>query len=128
MSYQTEQLRSDIESYEKTIAGSWLGDFNWKSITIRLVNFGIENIFQAAYFAISNRIYCVEDKNDGVFFSSIIHELFHAYQRERMGLSSYLIAKAFSRKEIENSAKSAEIEAALWYGNNRIEQWQGNKK
>ena len=121
MSYATEQLSTDIAKYAESISGSWLNEFNWRGVKIKMLDFAKEGLIQAAYLAVSNSLLCAPDKNDGVFFSSVVHELFHAYQRKKLGLILYLLAKTFSRKTIESPAKQADINAVTWYGFERLE-------
>lgn len=74
---------------------------------------GIEGRRQAAYSALLDRLYVAPDKNEAVWFGSVVHELRHAYQRHRFGLLLYMLLKII-RPVIEKPAKQAELNATEW--------------
>lgn len=127
MMHPLEQLKADVAEYANCVSGDFLRKFPWEEVDFNTLKFSLEGCFQAIYFAFGNRLYCAPDKSDSVFFSSVIHELYHAYQCHSLGLSEYMMAKAGGREEIEAPAKQAELNAVTWFDNRRIQQWQEHK-
>ena len=95
----------DVQKYLKLFAasesGAWMKAFEWQKVSIELLPFRVEGIATAAYCALSDRIRVAPDKEDSVFFSCVVHELRHAFQRRQMGLIAYLLTKTFRRSALE---------------------------
>ena len=119
-----KQLYHNIFEYSYSGKADWLNDFYWEVIPFEPMKFGAEGICTACYFAVSNKIKVASDVSGDVYFGSVIHELYHAYQRHTMGLMKYLLMKTFRRKKLEAPAKQAELEATQWAGEQRIKQWK----
>ena len=105
----------EINAFACDPAGVWLTRFPYTKVRIKELPAGIEGVVQAAYLALSNTVVCAPDKCESVFFSSVVHELYHAYQRHTLGIFRYLLLKTFCRKELETGAKAAELDAVTWY-------------
>ena len=102
--------------------GHWLLTFDYQAIPIKPLPFKLEGLITAAYITIPQAVYIGEDEDIAVWFGSLVHELYHAYQRHSMGLAKYLFYKTFCRKKLEAPAKDAELEAVQWYGDMLYEQ------
>lgn len=107
-----ENLTDLLGEYEQTESGAWLRDTPWRNMELRGMT-GIEGKRQAAYSALFDRLYVAPDKNEAVWFGSVVHELRHAYQRHRFGLLLYMLLKII-RPVIERPAKQAELDATEW--------------
>ena len=122
----------DVQKYLKLFAasesGAWMKAFEWQKVSIELLPFRVEGIATAAYCALSDRIRVAPDKEDSVFFSCVVHELRHAFQRRQMGLIAYLLTKTFRRSALEREAKDAEIDAAVWFCDRRVKEWRQKKE
>lgn len=105
-------LTDRLSEYEQTESGAWLQETPWRGMELRSMT-GIEGKRQAMYSALFDRLYVAPDKNEAVWFGSVIHELRHAYQRHRFGLLLYMLLKII-RPVIEKPAKQAELNAAEW--------------
>lgn len=116
-----------IQQFSKSIEGAWLNNFPWRDVNVKSLPVGIEGVVQAAYFAVTNTIRCAPDRSGDVYFGTLVHELYHAYQRSQMGLIRYLVAKTFSRQKLETPAKAAELAAVAWAGNQRIKALQNRR-
>ena len=82
---------------------------------------GVEGKRQAMYSALFDRLYVAPDKNEAVWFGSVVHELRHAYQRHRLGLLLYILLKII-RPVVEKPAKQAELNATEWMCRKREEE------
>lgn len=118
------QLYCNICKYSDSGRASWMNEFVWQKIQIKPLKFGVEGLVTAMYCALTNKLKIADDRSDDVFFGSVIHELYHAYQRHTMGLVKYLLMKTFRRKALETPAKQAELDATQWCGDQRIKQWK----
>lgn len=107
-----EKLTDLLGEYEQTSTGAWLRETPWRNMELRSMT-GIEGKRQAMYSALFDRLYVAPDKNEAVWFGSIVHELRHAYQRHRFGLLLYMLLKII-RPVIEKPAKQAELNATEW--------------
>lgn len=96
--------------------GHWLLTFNYARIPIKPLPFKMEGVITAMYITFPEAVYVGEDEDNAVWFGSLIHELYHAYQRHSMGLAKYLLYKTFRRKNLEEPAKQVELDAVQWYG------------
>lgn len=108
--------------------GHWLLTFDFEKIPVYPLPFEEEGIVTAMYFAITNKMYIAEDSNEAVWFGTLVHELYHAYQRHSMGLVKYLFYKTFRRKKLEEPAKEAELDAVEWYGNMELQKMKEELK
>ena len=124
----TSQLYRDIWLYSDSRRSSWLHEFAWQKIPVKPLKFGVEGVVTAMYCALTDTLKIAGDRSDEVFFGSVIHELYHAYQRHVMGLVKYLLMKTLRRKKLEAPAKQAELDATQWYGDQRIKQWKEKHK
>ncbi len=106
------ELEKILAEYEQTATGEWLQKTPWRRIELRSMN-GVEGKRQAMYSALFDRLYVAPDKNEAVWFGSVIHELRHAYQRHRFGLLLYMLLKII-RPVVERPAKQTELEATAW--------------
>lgn len=104
--------------------GHWLLTFDYAKITIKPLPFKMEGLITAAYIIMPEAVYVGGDKNNAVWFGSLIHELYHAYQRHTMGLAKYLFCKTFCRKKLETPAKQAELDAVQWYGEMQLQEME----
>ena len=118
------QLYRDILEYAYSGRASWLHEFAWQKIPAKPLKFGVEGVVTAMYCALTDKLKIADDRSDAVFFGSVIHELYHAYQRHTIGLVKYLMMKTFQRKALEAPAKQAELDATEWLGDQRINQWK----
>lgn len=118
------QLYYNIWKYADSRRADWLNEFEWHKIPIKPLKFGVEGLVTAMYYALTDTLKIAYDRSDEVFFGSVIHELYHAYQRHTMGLVKYLLMKTFRRKNLEAPAKQAELDATEWLGDQRIKQWK----
>lgn len=123
-SIMINQLYRDILKYSDSGRADWLHEFAWHKIPIKPLKFGVEGVVTAMYCALTDKLKIAGDRSDEVFFGSVIHELYHAYQRHTMGLVKYLLMKTFRRKKLEAPAKQAELDATEWLGDQRIKQWK----
>ena len=122
------QLYRDILEYAYSGRASWLHEFAWQKIPVKPLKICVEGVVTAMYCALTDKLKIACDRSDEVFFGSVIHELYHAYQRHTMGLVKYLLMKTFRRKKLEAPAKQAELDATQWYGDQRINQWKEKHK
>lgn len=122
------QLYCNIWKYYDSGRASWLNEFVWQEIPVKPLKFGVEGVVTAMYCAMTDKLKIADDRSDEVLFGSVIHELYHAYQRHMMGLVKYLLMKTFRRKKLEAPAKQAELDATEWLGNQRIKQWKEKHK
>ncbi|MGN0332386.1 MAG: hypothetical protein ACI4D9_05075 [Lachnospiraceae bacterium] len=102
--------------------------FPLEKIQIKEMTFSIEGVVTAMYCALTDKLKIADDWSDEVFFGSVIHEFYHAYQRHTKGLVKYLLIKTFQRKVFEAPAKQAELCATQWCGDQRIKQWKEKHK
>lgn len=117
-----------VETYSGTSGGNWLNLFDWRKVKIKPMNLNIEGFVTAIYFSPFNTIGISTDKDERVWFGSLIHELYHAYQRDQYGLMKYIFKKTFNRSDFEEPAKQAELNATEWIGDYKIKQWQKEKE
>lgn len=122
------QLYRDIWLYADSGRASWLNEFVWQVIPVKPLKFCVEGVMTAMYCALTDKLKIADDLSDEVFFGSVIHELYHAYQRHTMGLVKYLLIKTLRRKKLEAPAKQAELDATEWLGDQRINQWKEKHK
>ena len=106
-----DSVQKLILEYSKGESGYWLNCFAWQKIPVKPLKFGVEGVVTAMYCALTDKLKIADDLSDEVFFGSVIHELYHAYQRHTMGLVKYLLMKTFRRKKLEAPAKQAELDA-----------------
>lgn len=118
------KLHKKIYEFSDSGRADWLHEFAWHKIPIKPLKFGVEGVVTAMYCALTDKLKIAGDRSDEVFFGSVIHELYHAYQRHTMGLVKYLLMKTFRRKKLEAPAKQAELDATEWLGDQRIKQWK----
>lgn len=104
--------------------GHWLLTFDYASIPLKHLPFKIEGLITAAYIIFPEAVYVGEDENNAVWFGSLVHELYHAYQRHTMGLAKYFLCKTFRRKKLEEPAKQAELDAVEWYGEMELQEME----
>ena len=128
MSQTINQLYHKICEFAYSGKAGWLHKFGWQKIPVKPMKFGVEGVVTAMYCALSDTLKIADDRSDEVFFGSVIHELYHAYQRHTMGLVRYLFMKTFRRRKLEAPAKQAELEATQWAGDQRIKQWKEKHK
>lgn len=107
-----KNLTELLTEYEQTSGGAWLRETPWRGMEVRSMT-GEEGKRQAMYSALFDRLYVAPDKNEAVWFGSVVHELRHAYQMHRFGLLLYMLLKII-RPVIEKPAKKAELEATAW--------------
>lgn len=107
-----KNLTELLSKYEQTSAGAWLSETPWRNMELRSMT-GVEGRRQAMYSALFDRLYVAPDKNEAVWFGSVVHELRHAYQCHRFGLILYMMLKII-RPVIERPAKKAELDATAW--------------
>lgn len=119
-----KRLYRDIWKYAYSGRASWLHEFAWQKIPVKPLKICVEGVVTAMYCTMTDKLKIADDRSDEVFFGSVIHELYHAYQRHTMGLVKYLLIKTFRRKKLEAPAKQAELDATQWYGDQRIKQWK----
>lgn len=122
--HMNNQLYCNIWKYSDSGRADWLNEFEWQKIPDEPLKFGVEGVVTAMYCALTNKLKIADDRSDEVFFGSVIHELYHAYQRHTMGLVKYLLMKTFRRKALEAPAKEAELDATEWLGDLRIKHWE----
>ena len=118
------KLHKKIYEFSDSGRASWLHELAWQKIPVKPLKFGVEGMVTAMYCALTDKLKIAGDRSDEVFFGSVIHELYHAYQRHTMGLVKYLLMKTFRRKKLEAPAKQAELDATEWLGDQRIKQWK----
>lgn len=123
-----KRLYHNIFEYSYSGKANWLHKFVWQKILVKPLKISIEGVVTAMYCALSDTLKIADDRSDEVFFGSVIHELYHAYQRHTTGLVKYLLMKTFRRKKLEAPAKQAELDATEWLGDQRINQWKGKHK
>ena len=122
--HMNTQFYCNIWKYTDSGRADWLHGFAWHKIPIKPLKFGVEGLVTAMYCAMTDTLKIADDRSDEVFFGSVIHELYHAYQRHTTGLVKYLLMKTFRRKKLEAPAKQAELDATEWRGDQRINQWK----
>ena len=122
------RLYCNILEYADSGRASWLHEFAWQKIPVKPLKFGVEGVVTAMYCVMTDELKIADDRSDEVFFGSVIHELYHAYQRHTMGLVKYLLIKTFQRKALEAPAKQVELDATEWLGDQRINQWKEKHK
>ena len=121
-------LQKMLKEYADSDAGAWLCAFPWQEVRIASLGVRIEGVATALYCALSDTVKVAPDSEDAVFFSSVVHELYHAYQRHTMGLVRYLLCKLFFRSALERPAKDAELDAVLWFCDRRVKDWRQQKE
>ena len=123
-----DSIQKLILEYSKGESGYWLNCFAWQKIPVKPLKYSVEGVVTAMYCALTDKLKIADDRSDEVFFGSVIHEFYHAYQRHTKGLVKYLLIKTFQRKVLEAPAKQAELCATQWCGDQRIKQWKENHK
>lgn len=108
--------------------GHWLLLFDYTSIPLKHLPFKIEGLVTASYLSVLDVLYVADDKDIDTWFGSLIHELYHAYQRHTLGLVKYLLYKTFRRKKLEEPAKEAELDAVEWYGEMKLQEMEKELK
>lgn len=103
-----------LEDYAHIKEGKWLTEFDYKAVKLGKLPFVINGLFVAMYLAIFNKV-LVEDPETtketfDVWFTDVVHEFRHAYQRHKYGLIGYLLRKIFMRKSIEKDAENISLE------------------
>ena len=121
-------LQKTLKDYAASDAGGWLRSFPWQKVKIAAFGLKIEGIATALYCALSDTVKVAPDSEDSVFFSCVVHELYHACQRHAMGLVRYLLCKLFFRSALERPAKAAELDAVLWFCDRRVKAWRREKE
>ena len=106
--------------------GHWLLTFDYHKIPVKRLPFKLEGLITAAYIICPEAVYVGGDKNNAVWFGSLVHELYHAYQRHTIGLAKYMFYKTFRRKKLEAPAKEAEFDAVQWYGEMQLQEMEEN--
>lgn len=106
----------------------WLKTFDYQKVQIKPLPFFKEGIIVAAYLALINTIYIAPDQSQAVYFGTLIHELYHAYQKHSMGLLKYTICKIFNRSKLQEYAKEAQLKAVQWYGDMQYQRILNNVK
>lgn len=122
------QLYCNIWKYADSGRAGWLHAFAWQKIPVEPMKICVEGKVTAMYCAMTDELKIADDRSDEVFFGSVIHELYHAYQRHTTGLVKYLLMKTFRRKALEAPAKQAELDATEWLGDLRIKHWEERHK
>lgn len=123
-SIMNSRLYCNIWKYSDSGRAGWLNAFAWQKIPVKPMKICVEGKVTAMYCVMTDELKIADDRSDEVFFGSVIHELYHAYQRHAMGLVKYLLMKTFRRKKLEAPAKQAELDATEWLGDQRIKQWK----
>ena len=113
-------------NYSNSGLADWIREIDWYSIPIREIA-GIEGKKQARYCPLENVVELAPDDNFPVLFGSFIHELRHARQRRKFGLSLYCLLLGLFRSWMEKSAKKAELDAVEWANDQRMETWRKDK-
>lgn len=108
--------------------GHWLLTFDFEKIPVKELPYKMEGIVTAFYTILPQAIYIANDAVESVYFGTLVHELYHAYQRHTMGLIKYLLYKTFRRKKLEEPAKEAELDAVEWYGNMELQKMKEDLK
>lgn len=121
-------LQKTLNDYAASDGGAWLRAFDRHAVRITLLGFKLEGVATALYCALSDTIKVAPDTEDSVFFACVVHELYHACQRHTMGLVWYLLSKLFSRSVLEHPAKDAELDAVLWFCEQRVNAWRKAKE
>ena len=121
-------LHAMLTDYAASDAGKWMNEFPWQAVRITLLPFRVEGIATALYCALTDTVKVAPDTEDSVFWGSVVHELYHAYQRHTMGIVRYLLCKLFSRSALERPAKYAELDAVLWFCERRVKAWKKQKE
>lgn len=118
----SSDLKSKITEYANTREGEFLARFDWQSVKIKVLPFGIEGIIQACYCVLIKTIRIAQNTNDpdAVIFGDAVHELYHAYQHAQAGTAKYLLYKAVRRSKLEAPAERAGLAAVQWYIDNVI--------
>lgn len=112
-------LDTKLEDYSETESGKWLKTFNWYKVDIQTLPFCKEGLCTAMYCVMTNSIKVAPDKDDAVYFGTVVHELYHAGQRNELGWFGYLLLKTFARWRLEKPAKEAELAAVQWFCDNK---------
>lgn len=123
-----DEITPLIAEYADSITGCWPECFDWQKVKIKPMKLNIEGLITAVYLTATNTIKVSSDKDERVWFGSLIHELYHAYQRDQYGLAKYIFKKTFNRSDFEEPAKQAELNATEWIGDYKIKQWQKEKE
>lgn len=123
-----DSVQKLILEYSKGESGYWLNCFDWQKVKIKPMKLNIEGLITAVYLTTTNTIKVSSDKDERVWFGSLIHELYHAYQRDQYGFMKYIFKKTFDRSDFEEPAKRAELNATEWIGDYKIKQWQKEKE
>lgn len=102
-----------LEDYSRRPDGKWLTEFDWKKVSFGKLPFVIDGLFVAMYVAPLNLV-LLEDptktrEDPDVWFSDLVHEMFHACQRHKKGLVRYFLCKIFNRKSLEAEAVEASL-------------------
>lgn len=97
-----------LDDYSTQPDGKWLTEFDWKKVTFGKLPFIVDGLFVAMYIAPLNRILLEDPEKTkeaiDVWFSDLIHEMYHAYQRHKKGIIRYFLCKIFLRNALESEA------------------------
>lgn len=108
--------------------GHWLLTFDFEKIPVKELPYKMEGLVTAFYITFPQAIYVADDAVESVYFGTLIHELYHAYQRHTLGIVKYLFCKTFRRKKLEEPAKEAELDAVEWYGEMKLQEMEKELK
>lgn len=107
------KLHMFAHEYRMTESGSWLGDFLWYDIPIEFKKLKNDVV---GYYAFG-KIVLMEVLGAEVIFDIYIHELRHAWQRQKHPFR-YFIGKLY-RPLIEEDADREELKALKWLNDER---------
>ena len=102
-------LHEYTREYAMTTNGSWLNDFDWISIPVDLKMFADPDVCGQYTFGV---IFIMECGVPSVIFEIYVHELRHAWQKQKC-LWKYLLGKIY-RPLIENRAYEEQEKAGEW--------------
>ena len=107
------KLKELAESYSRTAEGSWLDDFDWKSVPVKFKQ--LRNDVVGYHFL--GTITLLEVVDESFIFDIYVHELRHVWQWKKHPLR-YIAGKLY-RPLIEDDADREELKALKWYENRR---------
>ena len=103
------ELKKLADKYSQTEDGSWLNEFDWKSVPVKFKKLK----YDIVGYHFCGTITLMEVCDSSLIFDIYIHELRHVWQSKKQPIK-YLIGKLF-RWIIEDDADNEEKKALKWY-------------
>ena len=103
------QLYCNIWEYSDSWRAGWLNEFAWQKIPVKPLKICVEGKVTAMYCALTDKLKIADDLSDEVYFGSVIHELYHAYQRHTTTIRTSRICTTTAQCTSQRSTMSLAI-------------------